>query len=185
MNTGSTSKVREMTITALMAAVICVLGPISVPIGPVPISLTNLAIYFVLYAVGTKRGLSAFLIYLLLGLAGLPVFSGFTGGPQKLFGPTGGYIIGFLGMTLVAGLFIDRFTEKRIRCVLGMFLATLIPYVLGTLWLAVSAHMTFKAALAAGVLPFVWEDVLKMAAADALGPVIRNRLRRAGLCCYE
>lgn len=56
MNTGSTSKVREMTITALMAAVICVLGPISVPIGPVPISLTNLAIYFVLYAVGTKRG---------------------------------------------------------------------------------------------------------------------------------
>ena len=171
MNTGSTSKVREMTITALMAAVICVLGPISVPIGPVPISLTNLAIYFVLYAVGTKRGLSAFLIYLLLGLAGLPVFSGFTGGPQKLFGPTGGYIIGFLGMTLVAGLFIDRFTEKRIRCILGMFLATLIPYVLGTLWLAVSAHMTFKAALAAGVLPFVWEDVLKMAAAAALGPV--------------
>ena len=88
-------------------------------------------------------------------------------------------------MTLVAGLFIDRFTEKRIRCILGMFLATLIPYVLGTLWLAVSAHMTFKAALAAGVLPFVWEDVLKMAAAAALGPVIRNRLRRAGLCCYE
>ena len=78
-----------------MTAVICVLAPFSLPIGPVPISLTNLAIYFVLYMLGVKRGTISYLVYLLIGLVGVPVFSGFTSGPGKLFGPTGGYLIGY------------------------------------------------------------------------------------------
>ena len=83
-----------ITVTALMTAVTCILAPLSIPIGPVPISLTNLAIYISLYLLGWKRGTISYLIYLLIGLVGIPVFSGFTGGPAKLAGPTGGYIIG-------------------------------------------------------------------------------------------
>lgn len=83
-----------MVVTALMAAVTCILAPLSVPIGPVPISLTNFAIYLSLYLLDWKKGTLSYLIYLLLGLVGLPVFSGFTGGLAKLAGPTGGYIIG-------------------------------------------------------------------------------------------
>ena len=75
-----------------MAAVTCILAPLSVPIGPVPISLTNFAIYLSLYLLDWKKGTLSYLIYLLLGLVGLPVFSGFTGGLAKLAGPTGGYI---------------------------------------------------------------------------------------------
>ena len=80
------SKTYEITITALMTAVTCILAPMSIPIGPVPISFTNLAIYLSLYLLGWKRGTISYLIYLLIGLVGLPVFSGFTGGPAKLAG---------------------------------------------------------------------------------------------------
>ena len=94
------TKTYEITMTALMAAVTCILAPLSIPIGPVPISFTNLAIYLSLYLLGWKKGTISYLIYLLLGLVGLPVFSGFTGGPAKLAGPTGGYIIGFIVMAV-------------------------------------------------------------------------------------
>ena len=78
-----------MVVTALMAAVTCILAPLSVPIGPVPVSLTNFAIYLSLYLLDWKKGTLSYLIYLLLGLVGLPVFSGFTGALAKLAGPTG------------------------------------------------------------------------------------------------
>ena len=90
--------IRQMAMIAVITAITCVLAPMSIPIGPVPISLTNLVIYFGLYVLGTKNGTISYLIYLLIGLVGLPVFSGFTGGPGKLFGPTGGYLIGFIPM---------------------------------------------------------------------------------------
>ena len=89
-----------MVVTALMAAVTCILAPLSVPIGPVPISLTNFAIYLSLYLLDWKKGTLSYLIYLLLGLVGLPVFSGFTGGLAKLAGPTGGYIMVLLPVRL-------------------------------------------------------------------------------------
>lgn len=87
-----------MVSTALMTAVTCILAPLSVPIGPVPISFTNLAIYLSLYLLDWKRGTLSYFLYLLIGFAGLPVFSGFTGGVAKLAGPTGGYIVGFIPM---------------------------------------------------------------------------------------
>ena len=92
-----------MALAALMTAVTCVLAPMSIPIGPVPISLTNLVIYFSLYLLGWKWGTVSYLVYVLIGMAGLPVFSGFTGGLGKLAGPTGGYIVGFLPMAVIAG----------------------------------------------------------------------------------
>ena len=78
------SKNYTMVITALMAAVTCILAPLSIPIGPIPISLTNFAIYLSLYLLNWKMGTLSYIIYLLVGLVGLPVFSGFTGGVGKL-----------------------------------------------------------------------------------------------------
>ena len=87
-----------MVVTALMAAVTCILAPLSVPIGPVPISLTNFAIYLSLYLLDWKKGTLSYLIYLLLGLVGLPVFSGFTGG--LAVGSSQSKISGFLTIAL-------------------------------------------------------------------------------------
>ena len=93
---GQKNKTYALAMTALMAAVTCVLAPMAIPIGPVPISLTNLAIYLSLYLLGWKWGTASYVVYMLIGMVGVPVFSGFTGGLGKLAGPTGGYIIGFV-----------------------------------------------------------------------------------------
>lgn len=111
--TNSKFTIQQIAMIAVMTAVTCVLAPLSVPIGPVPISLTNLVIYFSLFILGTKKGTISYLIYLLIGLVGIPVFSGFTSGPGKLFGPTGGYLIGFIPLALIAGYFINHFHNKK------------------------------------------------------------------------
>ncbi|MFR3344509.1 MAG: biotin transporter BioY [Anaerobutyricum sp.] len=87
---------RPVTMCAIMAALMCILGPMSIPIGAVPISFTNLVIYLTVYLLGAKKGCISYLIYMLLGVVGLPVFSGYTGGIAKLAGPTGGYLVGFI-----------------------------------------------------------------------------------------
>ena len=175
------SKTYEITITALMTAVTCILAPMSIPIGPVPISFTNLAIYLSLYLLGWKRGTISYLIYLLIGLVGIPVFSGFTSGPGKLFGPTGGYLIGFIPLALIAGYFINHFHNKKALRFLGMILGTAVCYALGTAWLAIQAHMGLSAALMAGVIPFLPGDFIKMILALLIAPQIRKQLDAAGL----
>ena len=167
-----------MVSTALMAAVTCILAPFSVPIGPVPISLTNLAIYISLYLLDWKRGTISYLIYLLLGFAGLPVFSGFTGGVAKLAGPTGGYIIGFIPMAILAGIIIDRFHQRWLQ-LLGMIVGTAICYAFGTAWFCAQAGYTVSAALAVCVFPFIPADLIKMLIAMTIGPEIRQRMGSA------
>ena len=177
----------QLTLTAVMAAVICVLGPISmaIPISPVPISLASMAVYLAVTVLGMKLGTLSCLIYLLLGLVGLPVFSGGSAGAAKLFGPTGGYLVGYLFLALIAGAFVGRYTENKWKSIafaaLGMVLGTMVLYALGTAWLAYSAGMDFQAALWAGVIPFIPGDPVKMVIAVLLGSAVRGRLLRAGI----
>lgn len=186
MEAKTRTNTAEITMIALMTAVTCILGPLSIPIGPVPVSFTNLVIFLAVILLGLKRGTISYLVYLLIGLTGVPVFSAFTGGPAKLFGPTGGYLIGFIFLALIEGFFVERFRDADARnrtvmyCV-GIILGMAVTYLFGTVWLAYQAQMSFSAALAAGVLPFLPGDLAKMIAAVALGPVIRQRIARAGL----
>lgn len=167
-----------MVSTALMTAVTCILAPLSVPIGPVPISFTNLAIYLSLYLLDWKRGTLSYFLYLLIGFAGLPVFSGFTGGVAKLAGPTGGYIVGFIPMAIIAGIVIDH-CQKRWIQLLGMIVGTAICYALGTAWFCMQAGYTVSAALAVCVFPFIPADLIKMLIAMTIGPEIRKRMGSA------
>lgn len=171
----------QLTLIGVMTAVICILGPLSLPIGVVPISLTNLAIYFSVYALGCKKGTLSYIVYLFIGLIGLPVFSGFSGGFVKLFGPTGGYLIGFIFMAFISGLFIEKFSNKIYMCFLGMMLGTIVTYIFGTAWLAYEAGMTFNSALGAGVIPFIPGDIIKMIIASLIGPKLKNQLIKARL----
>jgi biotin transport system substrate-specific component len=173
--------VYQITIIGLMTAVICILGPLSIPVGVIPISFTNFAIYFALYILGAKKATMSFIIYMLIGLVGAPVFSGFSGGPAKLLGPTGGYIIGFLFMALISGFFIDRFIDKWYLCVFGMILGTAVCYTFGTVWLSYQADLSMSAALALGVIPFIPADLVKIIIVAFIGPQIRERLIRTNL----
>ena len=171
-----TSRTFTMTSIALMAAVTCILGPLTIPIGPVPVSLVPLAIFLSVYLLGTKKGTIAVLLYLLIGAVGVPVFSGFTGGLGKLAGPTGGYLIGYVFMALIAGWFIYRFHDRVAIQFLGMLLGLLVLYAFGTAWLSISAGMSFQAALMAGVIPFIGFDIVKIIIAIILGRTIKKRI---------
>lgn len=181
--TSKTSKIQSMTLTGLMTAIICILAPFSVylPFSPVPVSLGTLAIYFAIMVLGMKQSFLSVLLYILLGLAGLPVFTGFTGGAGKLLGPTGGYFIGYLFMALICGFFVDRWSGRFFPSFVGMLLGTAVCYGFGTLWLAYQSNLSLPAAFMVGVLPFLPTDLAKIIIAMIVGQQIRNRLKRAGL----
>lgn len=180
---SSSVPAKDLTVIGVMAAIICIMGPFSLPLpfSPVPVSLATLPILLSVYVLGTKKGTISLCIYLLIGLAGVPVFSSFGAGFGKLMGPTGGYLIGYLFLSVIAGLFIEHFPNKPLLCLTGMLAGTGVLYLFGTVWLAHVAGMDFMAALGAGVLPFIPGDMGKIVIIMLLGPVLRKSLIRAGI----
>ena len=183
---------RRLTLCAVMAAVMCVLAPISIPIGPISITGGTLAIYLTVYLLGGVWGTVSTLVYLLVGMAGLPVFSNYMGGISRLAGPTGGYLVGYLPMALLAG-FVVQWAFRRFGGqdgkgwiavavqLLGLVLGTAVLYAFGTAWYCFQAGVELQKALAACVFPFIPFDLLKMAAALLVGVPVRRQLERARL----
>ena len=175
------STVFNMTSCALMAALMCVLCPVSVPIGPIPISLSILVILLTVYVLGTWRALVSYTVYLLLGAVGMPVFSGFQGGFAKLAGPTGGYLAGFWLMILVAGIIMEKGKRNLLVTILGMLVGVAIDYAVGTAWFVFQTESTVVHALDVCVYPFIPFDVAKIVIAVLLGSVVYKGLQRAKL----
>ena len=193
MTAKSKLNTRQLTLCAVMAAVMCVIAPISVPIGPISVTGGTLTVYLTAFLLGPWRGLTAAAVYLLAGFAGLPVFSNYMGGAGRLLGPTGGYLVGYLPMMLLAGLVSEyalrRFggQGKRERVLAlalpfsGMVLATAVLYAFGTAWYCVQAGVDLQTALAACVFPFIPFDLMTMILALPVGAPVRRRLEQAGL----
>ena len=165
-------RTKQMVLIALMTAVTCVLGPLSIalPFSPVPISLTNFAIFLAIFVLGMKSGTISFIIYLLLGAIGVPVFSSFRGGLQVLAGPTGGYLIGFIFLALIMGFALDHFDRKLVPTIIGMIIGMAVCYAFGTVWLAKLLSLSFKEGLMMGVIPYLAGDAAKIIIAAIVGP---------------
>lgn len=165
-------KTKQMVLIALMTAVTCVLGPLSIPLpfSPVPISLTNFAIFLAIFVLGMKNGTISFIIYLLLGAVGVPVFSSFRGGLQVLAGATGGYLIGFIFLALIMGFALDHFDRKLVPTIIGMIIGMVVCYAFGTVWLAKLLSLSFKEGLMMGVIPYLAGDAAKIIIAAIVGP---------------
>jgi len=174
---------KSMVIIALMTAILCCFGPFTIvlPFSPIPISLASLALYLSAYLLGRKRAVICCLIYLLIGVIGIPVFSSFSAGPSKLFGPTGGYLLGYLVMTYISGLFIEQNRSHKFMQILGMAIGTCSCYLIGTLWLAFQSGMTLLAAFLVGVVPFLPVDCIKIVFACILGKSLYKRLFLANI----
>lgn len=172
-----------MVLVSLMTAIICMLAPISLtlPTSPIPISLGNMVICFTVTILGMKKGSLSVLIYLLLGLAGVPVFSNFTGGIGKLLGPTGGYLVGYLFLAMLLGFFMEHFKNRHTTNFLGALFGMLILYLFGTIWLALQLDLNFTAALLVGVAPYIPFDIIKILLSISIGTHLRKRLLQAGL----
>lgn len=169
----------RICVVAFFSALICILSPLAIPIGPIPISLSLVAVLLSAMLLGVWGSLSAVAVYLMLGAMGLPVFSGGMAGLGVLLGPTGGYIWSYLPICLLCGwlyrtLFFSRPNKERgffklfwgIVCGLpGLILC----YLLGTLQYMLVASISFWSALAVCVIPFVGFDLLKLALVAFLG----------------
>ena len=193
MTAKSFVNTRRLTLCAVMAAVMCVIAPISIPIGPVSITGGTLVLYLSAYLLGGVLGTVSTLVYLLLGFVGLPVFSNYMGGAARLAGPTGGYLVGYLPMMLLAG-FVAELTLRHFAGkgkqgqaiaialqFLGMVLATAVLYAFGTAWYCIQAGVELQKALAVCVFPFIPFDLAKIVIALLIGVPVRRRMEQAGL----
>lgn len=172
-------KTIDIVYIGLFAALIAVCSWISIPL-TVPITLQTMAICLVAGLLGAKRGTITTVIYILLGLVGVPVFAGFSSGPAALLSPSGGYIIGFIFTALIVGIVSDKTKGKMIPIVIAMIIGILFCYVFGTAWFAIvyakqnETAATLKTILSWCVLPFLIPDAVKIVVAS----ILTNRLKK-------
>ncbi len=158
---------------SLFIALISVGAFIAIPIGPVPIVLQNMFVLMAGLILGPVWGTACVAVYLLMGLAGLPVFAGGTSGIGKVFGPTGGYLIGYLPAVFVTATLSKMFKRSLAGDIIAMTAGSLIVYAAGVPWLKIAFSMSWGKALTAGMLPFLIGDALKVGA----GALITKKLR--------
>lgn len=168
--------IKTIAFIALFAAITAVTAPISVPLpfGEVPLSLAMLPILLTGSVLPFWQAIAAIGVYLLLGGVGVPVFAGYKSGFSVLFGPTGGYLLGYLPAVAVASLFKGKF----IKVFAGMLLALVPCYLLGSVWLSLVTGMGLSKAVAIGVLPFILPDALKALLAALLAVRLQPLLRK-------
>ena len=175
------STIYRMSFGALMAAVLCVLGPLSIPIGPVPVSLGVFVVCLAAWLLDTPTALASVGVYLLLGAAGLPVFTGFAGGLAKLAGPTGGYLIGYLAIVLAACPVKNACGGRVVPTAAALAFGVAVCYAFGTVWFMHLTGNGLTRSLALCVWPFIPFDLGKIAAATLIGKPVREALRKANL----
>ena len=168
-------KLRRNVLTALLAAALCVMAPLAVPLGPVPVTLATLGVYLAAGLLGPWRGAAAVGLYLALGAVGVPVFAGFTAGFPVLFGMTGGYLWGYVLCVVIAGL-LSRIGRPALTP-LWLLCGTAALYAVGMVWLWLSTDLSWGGT-GMVVLPTLPGEAVKIAVATALILPLRGRVNR-------
>ncbi|WP_370572209.1 biotin transporter BioY [Methanomethylovorans sp.] len=162
---NSSRDLKRMVFAALFASLIAVGAYMKIPLPLTPVPVT-MQVFFVLLAgsmLGSRWGTISMIVYLLLGIAGFPVFAGGASGPGVLFGPTGGYLIGFIFAAFITGKLSESFSRSSVlKNTLFMVTGLCIIYALGALWLMSVANLSFRQTMVAGVLPFIVGDLVTL-----------------------
>ena len=171
-------KTLDMVYIALFACLMAICSWISIP-GEVPFTLQTMGVFLAIGLLGGKRGTLAVLVYILMGVIGLPVFSGFSGGIGKLVGVTGGYIVGFLASALVMWAMETLLGKKKWALALSMVIGLLVCYAFGTAWFMVlytnsKGAITLGAVLGMCVIPYIIPDAVKIAVALLLTKALKR-----------
>jgi biotin transport system substrate-specific component len=160
----STLTTREIAVAALFASLLAVSAFVAIPVGSVPFTLQVFVVLLAGMVLGPRLGLLSVLAYLVLGLLA-PVYAGGASGLGALFGPTGGYLWGFLAAVVVSGAIAKTGARTLPRLLLAGAAGLAPIYALGATWLALQLDLTASAAVLAGVVPFIWIDLIKAVAA--------------------
>ena len=158
------TRIKGLIYSVVFAAIMAVCSWISIPF-IVPVTLQTFAVFAAAGLLGWKKGLCSVLIYLVLGLVGVPVFSGFRGGFSVLAGPTGGYIIGFLFTVFISGMIIKLKGTGTLTLCIAFVSGLLACYIFGTVWYCLvyaPNEAGFISALTACVIPFILPDAAKL-----------------------
>lgn len=173
-------KTKTMVLCAIFAAILCVFSVLTIPIGPVPISMGIFGVMLTAIILGPKRGTISVIVYILLGAVGLPIFSGFKGGFQVLFGPTGGYIWSYIIVALFIGLLTSAQLKNKWLTLIKIFIVCIagiiICYAAGTVQFMLVQQTDLAKALTLCVIPFIPFDIIKALLAAYLGYTIRTAL---------
>lgn len=179
-------KTKDMTITAMLIAILVVCSQLAIPIGPVPITLQTLAILMIGYLLSPNNTIFATAIYAGMGLAGLPVFSGFSGGFQAILMPSFGFVLAFIPAAYLQAKYLSKVNalESKHLLLAGLINFT-VTYAIGLSYMAVilnvflDAQLNVMGILMAGMLPFIPGDLIKlftgMMMAKRLLPVVQKR----------
>ena len=168
-------KTKRLIQCALFTAIICVISPFSVMTGPVPVTGTLFALALTAFCTGSMKGATATLIYILAGIIGLPVFSGFKGGMGAIVGPTGGFVFSYVFVVLILGL--CKNAKKKSTRVLLCAGALAVCYVFGIVWYMFVTKAGFMGALMLCVVPFIPFDILKLYGAYMVSKAIEKRVK--------
>ncbi|CFX85242.1 BioY protein [Syntrophomonas zehnderi OL-4] len=176
--TRSHSQLRRMVYAAMFGALTAIGSLIVIPMQPVPITLQTLFTSLAGVLLGGSAAALSQVVYVLLGIIGLPVFAGGKAGLGILFGPTGGYLIGFI----VGAYIIGKITEARqepslVWITMALVVGNLVIYTVGVTQLSLVAHLSVIKALLVGVVPFLFGDLIKLVAAVLIAFKLRNTFK--------
>lgn len=164
--------------------VVSLLAQVTIPLPLVPITGQTLGVILVGAALGSRRGATALLTYLLIGLAGAPVFAEFSGGPASVLSPSFGFLLGFVPAAFVAGWFAERAWDRTpLLAMAGFVAASAVPFLVGVPYLAMilnavmGAELGLGGVLAAGLWPFIPGGLVKAAMAAVLIPAAWRGMR--------
>lgn len=175
--TKSHSQLRRMVYAAMFGALTAIGSLIVIPMQPVPITLQTLFTGLAGVLLGGSAAALSQVVYVLLGIIGLPVFAGGKAGLGILFGPTGGYLIGFI----VGAYVIGKITEARqepgvVWITMALVVGNLVIYTLGVTQLSLIAHLSVIKALLVGVVPFLLGDLVKLSATVLIASLLRKNV---------
>lgn len=173
MRERKTFKTIDLVYIGLFAALIAVCAWIAIPL-TVSVTLQTFAVCLTAGLLGWKRATLTTIVYILLGMIGLPVFTGFNSGIAAVTGPTGGYIVGFIFTALIVGFSVEKVGRKIWQNILFMVIGILVCYLFGTVWFVIAYKVSFVSALSTCVIPFLLPDAVKI----VLAAVLVNRLKR-------
>jgi biotin transport system substrate-specific component len=164
----------KMIVFASLFTALYILGAyVAVPIGPVPITLQNLFVFLAALLLGSRWGTLSVIVYILLGLVGLPVFSKGGASLAHILGPTGGFLIGFAVAVFFAGLISERGKQSAVKNIIALLVAVILIYAVGVPWLKFRIGMDWDKAVFAGMLPFLPGDAVKLAAAVLIAKFVK------------
>ncbi len=170
---------RRMVYAAMFGALTAIGSLIVIPLQPLPITLQTLFTGLAGVLLGGYTGALSQVVYVLLGVIGLPVFAGGKAGLGTLMGPSGGYLIGFIVAAYVIGKIVEVRKEPGLAWIgLSLVVGNLVIYALGVAQLSLVAHISITKALLVGVVPFLFGDLLKLVAAALIALKLRNKISR-------